>query len=140
MKPDIRGRQPLEGEYELYPEFILDEKGYFSDSEELISGLEYFYKKTNVQIVVMSAKGKWSDKKVVDKYYELFSDEAHVLIVCPTSWYEKNIYYAIGDLANKVVDDDVMDVLLRKVIKKQKDGKRWKKNLTFIADTILQPK
>lgn len=140
MKPDIRGRQPLEGDYKSYPEYVIDEKGYFRSPEELIAGLEYFHQRTNVQIVVMSSKGSWSDKKAVEKYYELFNDEAHVLIVCPTSWYHTSVYYAIGDLADKVIDDDVMDTLLDGVMKNVRSGKRWEKRLIRLTDTMLESK
>lgn len=41
IKPDIRGKYPLNGNFETYPSYLIDDKGYFTNSKKLISGLEY---------------------------------------------------------------------------------------------------
>lgn len=135
----LSGKEPLKGEYETYPSYVIDEAEYFSETGELISGLKYIHEKTNVQVVVMSSKESWSDAKAVEKYYELFDDEAHVIIICPTSWYSSTVYYAIGDLADTVIDDYAVDYLIDNV-DKSRDGSKWKKYLISLTDSLLEPK
>ncbi len=134
---DIDGKTPLEGSYQTYPNYLLDETGYLSDHWLIIDGLKYLHQKTNVQVVVMVESGTWSDRKVVDKYYELFDDEAHVLIVITSSWYESHDYYAIGDLANNVIDDRAANYLIDTRINNSKNGEKWQKELKDFADELL---
>lgn len=132
-------KHPLEGEYETYPSYVIDESEYFSDTDELIDGLRYVHEKTNIQIVVMTSSERWTDKKAVEKYYELFDDEAHVLIICPTAWYSSTVYYAIGDLADTVIDDYAVDHLIDDV-DKSRSGSEWKRHLISLTDMLLTPK
>lgn len=133
----LSGKQPLEGKYETYPSYVIDEAEYFSEIEDLVSGLRYIHEKTNVQVVVMSSNESWSDSKAVEKYYELFDDEAHVLIICPTAWYSSTVYYAIGDLADTVIDDYAVDHLIDNVDKSRK-GSKWKKYIISLTDSLLE--
>ena len=135
----LSGKKPLEGEYETYPSYVIDEAEYFSETEDLIAGLKYIHEKTNVQVVVMSSNDSWTDSKAVNKYYELFDDEAHVLIICPTTWYSSTVYYAIGDLADTVIDDYAVDYLIDNV-DKSRNGSKWKRNLISLTDMLLTPK
>lgn len=135
----LAGKEPLEGEYETYPSYVIDEAEYFYETEDLIAGLKYIHEKTNVQVVVMSSNDSWSDSKAVDKYYELFDDEAHVLIICPTAWYSSTVYYAIGDLADTVIDDYAVDHLIDDV-DKSRSGSKWKRYLINLTDMLLTPK
>lgn len=118
---------------------MIDEAEYFSEVEELVAGLRYIHEKTNVQVVVMSSNESWSDSKAVEKYYELFDDEAHVLIICPTAWYSSTVYYAIGDLADTVIDDYAVDHLIDNVDKSRK-GSKWKKHIISLTDSLLEQK
>lgn len=68
IESDIDGKRPLEGSYTTYPNYLVDETNYLSDHEKIISGLQYLHEKTNVQAVVITASGSWSDRKVVEKY------------------------------------------------------------------------
>ena len=133
----LRGRHPLEGEYETYSSYLIDNEEYFYNTQDMIDGLKYWKERTNVQIVVMSATGSWSDAKALDKYYELFDDGAHVVIICPIAWYTSNTYYAIGDLADKVVDDDVIMHLIKQV-DNSRNGSKWKEELKALADMIIE--
>lgn len=136
---NLSGKKPLEGEYETYPSYVIDEAGYFQEKRALTAGLKYIHEKTNVQVVVMSSNDSWSDAKAVDKYYELFDDEAHVLIICPTAWYSSTVYYAIGDLADTVIDDYAVKYLIDGVDKSNK-GSKWKTYLISLTDKLLRPK
>lgn len=133
---NIEGKSPLEGTYETYMPYVVDEQGYFSDYDEMVAGLKYFHEKTNVQIVVMSSKESWSDKKAVEQYYSMFNDEAHVLIVIPTGFFSSSQYYAIGDTADPVVGDYALNYLLDKT-RSSSDGEKWSRNLKDLADKIL---
>ncbi len=135
----LSGKKPLEGEYETYPSYVIDEAGYFQEKRALTAGLKYIHEKTNVQVVVMSSNDSWSDAKAVDKYYELFDDEAHVLIICPTAWYSSTVYYVIGDLADTVIDDYAVEYLIDGVDKSNK-GSKWKTYLISLTDKLLRPK
>lgn len=139
IKSDIGGKKPLEGTYTTYPVYLIDNNEYLSDHELIINGLKYLHEKTNVQLVVKVASGSWSDKKVVDEYYKLFDDEAHMLIVVTSSWYEDYNYYAIGDLTNSVIDDRAAKYLIDKIAN-SRDGKKWEKTLDDFADKLLSDK
>lgn len=136
---NLSNKHPLEGKYEIYPSYVIDESEYFSETEELIDGLRYVYEKTNIQVVVMSSSDSWTDDKAVEKYYELFEDEAHILIICPTAWYSSTVYYAIGDLADTVIDDYAIDHLIDNVDNSRR-GSKWKKYLISLTDRLLEPK
>lgn len=137
VNSDIGGKTPLEGIYQTYPVYLLDESDYLSDHNLIVDGLKYLHEKTNVQVVVMVENGTWSDKKVVDKYYELFDDEAHVLIVITSSWYESHDYYAIGDLANNVIDDRAANYLIDDRINNSRNGEKWQIELKKFAQKLL---
>lgn len=138
-KSDIGGKEPLEGTYTDYPVYLIDNNEYLSDHELIINGLKYLHEKTNVQLVVVVATGSWSDTKVVDEYYKLFDDEAHMLIIITSSWYEDHDYYAIGDLTNSVIDDRAAKYLIEK-IDNSRDGKKWEEILNDFADRLLSDK
>lgn len=131
----LTGKTPLEGQYEVC-EYLYDDQGYFSDQDQIIEGLEYLREKTNVQVVLMSSDEIWSDSKAVQQYYKMFDDEAHVLIIIPSSWSSSTTYYAIGDLANTVVNDTAVNHLLDTVSNKHNGG-TWKSALTNFADMLI---
>lgn len=133
----LAGKQPLEANYPVYPVYLIDENDFFSEPDELTEGLKYIHEKTNVQVVMMSSSEWLTDKKAVDMYYEMFDDEAHVLIICPTAWYTSSVYYAIGDLADTVIDDYAMNYLLDNT-GKTSNGSKWKKYLINLADSLLE--
>ena len=64
---DIGGKSPLEGEYEVVQ--YLHDDNIFSNQEELIQGLEYLRKKTNIQVIIIASSDKWSDGAAVREYY-----------------------------------------------------------------------
>ncbi len=133
---DISGKKPLEGTYETYSSYVIDKEEYFSNTNELISGLKNLHEKTNIQIVVMSSRDSWSDCKVEEKYYEMFDDEAHILLVIPAGWFSSTEYYAIGELANTVIGDREIDYLLDD-INGSSDGSKWNKKLNDFTERLL---
>ena len=136
-RSNIGGKTPLEGNYPTYPNYLLDDSGYLSDHDLIIDGLKYLHEKTNVQVVVIVESGIWSDRKVVDKYYEMFDDEAHMLIVITSSWYESNDYYAIGDLSYSIIDDQAAKYLIDDRINNSRNGETWQRELKEFAQKIL---
>jgi hypothetical protein len=132
----LGNKEPITGTYEEYPEYVTDEKDYLTDHESIISGLKYLYDKTNIQMVVLVSYENWSDKKAVERYYEFFSDEAHVLLIVPTSWLSGEKYYAIGDIADPVIGDEQMSYLIKK-LGSSKNGEKWEQVLTDFADMLI---
>lgn len=99
------------------------ETAYYTDELNWIDskvedGLRYFYKKTGVQpyVYITDSIGSGSDAEIQafaeDKYYELFDDSAHLLLV----FYEKNgnyrTYCLSGAVAEEVMDAEARNVLL----------------------------
>lgn len=135
IQSDIGGKTPIEKNYEL-TQYVYDSEEYFNEIDNMREGLEYLYDKTGVQLVVMSSNKFYSDSKAVDTYYELFNDECHVLIIIPTGFWSSTEYYAIGDVANTVIDDRAIDYLLDRV-ESSKDGEKWERNLKSFADKLM---
>lgn len=136
FSPNINGKKPLEGTYETYESYLIDPEGYFSNPEEIISGLKYLHENTNIQLVVMTSKDSWSDSKAVEKYDSMFSDEGHILLIVPTNWFSSTEYYAIGDLANSVIGDYELDYLLDSIDGSRK-GTKWNDCLRSFSDKLL---
>ena len=99
---DIGGKSPLEGEYEVVQ--YLHDDNIFSNQEELIQGLEYLRKKTNIQVIIIASSDKWSDGAAVREYYLTVEDEGHILLVVPPEGSTNQFRYAIGNKANQVID------------------------------------
>lgn len=131
----INGKSPLPYSGNFYETYIVDEKNYFENINNAIEGLEYLYKSTNIQMVVLISKNYLSESNTLDMYYEMFDDECHVLYIYSTSsLYEST--YAIGDLANEVIDDKAINYLNKK-LKGHSDGEYWKENLINFSDELL---
>lgn len=137
VRSDIGGKTPLDGSYPTYPNYLLDDSGYLSDHDLIIDGLKYLHEKTNVQVVVMVDGGAWSDRKAVDKYYEMFDDEAHMLIIITSAWYESNDYYAIGDLTYSIIDERAANYLIDDRINGSRDGEKWQRELKEFTQKLL---
>lgn len=84
----------------------------------------------------MTSKDSWSDSKAVEKYNSMFSDEGHILLIVPTSWFSSTEYYAIGDLANSVIGDYELDYLLDSIDGSRK-GTKWNDRLRSFSDKLL---
>ena len=101
------------------------------------SPLEYLKEKTNIQMIVMTTTEKLSDKKAVEQYYLLVEDEAHVLLIVPPEGSRHPFYYAIGDDADFVINDNAISYLVDQV-ENSRNGEYWKQELYSFADKLLE--
>ena len=109
---EIGGKKPLEGKYEIVQ--YLHDDDIFSNQEDLIQGLEYLKEKTNVQLVIMTTDRKLSYGDAVREYHLTFEDEGHILLIVPQEG-SIRFCYAIGADANKVINSEAMDYLIKNV-------------------------
>lgn len=119
-------KEPLKANVSV-TEYYTDELGWINNPSVFEKGLKYFYEKTGVQpyVYITDNVGELSqsdlDSKIEefanDKYNQLFSDEAHLLLI----FYENNSYYRTyclaGSSANTVIDASARDILLSKIDK-----------------------
>lgn len=139
---DIRNGEKISGDYTL-TEYLYDEANYFDDNEEylVIEGLQYFYQTTGAQMVIVTQDERITDKLTEEKYYDMFDDEAHVLIVLPmTGLFGTNSvqYYYMGDEALKVIDETGMNRMLEKIENSwYSREKTWKEEIIDIANLIV---
>ena len=103
-------------------EYYTDDAGWIKNKTELTDGLRHFYKKTGVQPYVyiteqINGSNTASSKEVEtfanNLYDELFTDEAHLLLVfyegMPSQYTTR---YVTGTQAKQVIDDEAGDILL----------------------------
>jgi uncharacterized membrane protein len=115
-------REPLPTGSVNETDYYADNLGWIGNKTELIAGLEHFYKKTGVQpylFITDTVNGSHypssGDLEVfANKLYdELFTDEAHILLVffeyTPSHYMD---YYVTGTQAKGVIDDEAGDILL----------------------------
>lgn len=98
--------------------YYTDELGWIDDSATLREGMIYFYEKTGVQpylYITDNVGGSFYDyaeEFANNKYDQLFTDEAHLLLV----FHEKNDWYdtycLAGSTADTVIDSEARMILL----------------------------
>ncbi|MDD4191572.1 MAG: hypothetical protein PHI28_09575 [Mangrovibacterium sp.] len=101
--------------------YYTDELGWINNPTKLQEGLKYFYQKTGVQPYVYitdTINGSHTpstsdmDNYTRSLYDELFTDEAHILLV----FFEYNEsymdWYVCGNQAKTVIDQEAADILL----------------------------
>ncbi len=133
-------------------DYYTDEAGWINNPVTLESGLKYFYNKTGVQPYVYitdDIDGLYSpdmdDMQVFSerKYDELFTDEAHVILV----FYERNsgeymTWYTTGTQAKSVVDAEAGEILLeyidRYYYENMSDEEFFSKAFKDTADRIMK--
>lgn len=103
-------------------DYYTDELGWISNETKLVRGLKYFYEKTGVQpyLYITDTVGgsHYPSESELDAYArnlydELFTDEAHILLVFFE--YENEGYmdrYVCGTQAKTVIDSEAADILL----------------------------
>ena len=131
---EIGGKKPLEGKYEIVQ--YLHDDDIFSNQEDLIQGLEYLRGKTNVQLVIMTTDRKLSYGDAVREYHLTFEDEGHILLIVPQEG-SIRFRYAIGADANKVINSEAMDYLIKNV-RHSRDGEYWKQQLYDFTDELVK--
>ena len=99
-------------------EYYNDTLGWIDDSATLTEGLKYFYNMTGVQpylYITDDIGGSFyetAESFANNKYDELFTDEAHLLVI----FHEKNDWYdtycLAGSAADTVIDADARSILL----------------------------
>ncbi|MDY7222011.1 hypothetical protein [Halalkalibacterium halodurans] len=119
---DTIGRDPL-------PEGVVNETSYYTDQlnwidneRELLKGMEIFYDRTGVQphlFITDNIEGNPEPSLVDmeeytnDLYQELFTDEAHLLLVFLEAESGNYMtYYVVGSQAQSVIDAEAGDILL----------------------------
>ncbi|WP_313468329.1 TPM domain-containing protein, partial [Carnobacterium sp.] len=117
-------REPLDKSSVNETAYFTDEAGWIGNQTELTKGLKYFYDKTGVQPYVYitdNIDGSTSTNVTNEEmanfanqlYDELFTDEAHLLLVfyepVPSQYTD---YYVTGTQAKSVIDAEAGDILL----------------------------
>lgn len=115
-------REPLPKGSVNETEYYTDELGWIQNKTKFLEGLKYFYKKTGVQPYVYitdtingSHYPSYAELEEFANglYDQLFTDEAHLLLVffeyTPSQYMD---YYVTGTQAKTVVDTEAGDILL----------------------------
>ena len=138
----IRNGEKISEDY-ILTEYLYDEADYFEDTQEhlVIEGLQYFYQTTGAQMVIVTQDERITDKLTEEKYYDMFDDEAHVLIVLPMTglFGTNNVqYYYMGDEALKVIDETGMNRMLENIENSWSSREAtWKEEIIDIANLIV---
>ncbi|SFC59945.1 hypothetical protein SAMN04488102_11240 [Alkalibacterium subtropicum] len=115
-------REPLPTGAVNETDYYTDELGWIGNHTQMVDGLQYFYNETGVQPHVhitgdINASGEPTLDEIEtyanNLYDELFTDEAHLLLV----FYEPQpneymTYYVTGSQARSVIDTEAGDILL----------------------------
>lgn len=123
ITPSTIDREPLPVGYVTETDYYEDNLGWIDSRTELESGMKSFYKKTGVQPFLYLTDTVNGDSTPSDSemeefanklYNELFTDEAHLLLVFQE--YNSNgnyfAYYVAGKQAKTVIDKEAADILL----------------------------
>lgn len=116
-------REPLKAGMVQETEYYTDELGWINSSSKLQAGMKHFYKETGVQPYLYltdsidgatTATTQNMDAYANKLYEELFTDEAHVLILFHeyNSSGKYSTWYVAGNQAKTVVDKEGADILL----------------------------
>jgi hypothetical protein len=133
--------------------YYTDDAGWIGNETQLLSGMKHFYEKTGVQpylYITDNINGSNSptseDLKAFanSKYDELFTDEAHLLLVFfeygSNSQYMD--WYVTGTQAKQVIDTEAGDILLdyldRYYYQNMSDEEFFSKSFSDAADRIME--
>ncbi|UWG99359.1 hypothetical protein LPY66_15915 [Dehalobacter sp. DCM] len=121
ITPSSVAREPLPAGAVNETDYYTDELGWITNETKLLPGLKYFYDKTGVQphlYITDTINGSHTptmdemEAYAGDLYDQLFTDEAHVLLV----FFEYNNsymdYYISGTQAKTVIDTEAGNILL----------------------------
>lgn len=139
----IRNGDRISVECELV-DYMQDNADYFTEEAEMqiVESLKYFYEKTGAQMVIVTQKENINDSGTEEMYYNMFNDEAHVLIVLPMDGLfggNYTQYYYMGDEALKVIDENGMNRMLEKTEDGwSSKGTEWSNAIRNIADLIME--
>lgn len=115
-------REPLPSGIVNETDYYTDDAGWVENHTVLVNGLRHFYNKTGVQphVYITTEINGSSHAKLAqvqdyaeEKYDELFTDEAHLLLMFYEGTPNEYItYYVTGTQAKSVIDDEAGDILL----------------------------
>lgn len=123
ITPSTIERTPLAAGAVNETEYFTDELGWIGSSTKLEAGMKHFYQKTGVQpylYITDSINGEHiatqenMDAYANQLYDELFTDEAHILVLFHEYNSDSNYstWYVTGKQAKTVVDQEGADILL----------------------------
>lgn len=125
-------REPLPAGSVNETPYYTDEAGWIGNETEMTDGLRYFYQETGVQPhVYITDEINGSTNASVENveafanelYDELFTDEAHLLLVFYEGIPDQYItYYVTGTQAKQVIDTEAGDILLDYLDRNYYDG------------------
>jgi len=114
---DTQNRTKLDADVNVTG-YYTDELDWINNSATLTEGMKYFYEKTGVQpyLYITDDVGgsfyDYAEEFADNKYDELFTDEAHLLLI----FHEKNDWYdtycLAGSTADTVIDSEARMILL----------------------------
>ncbi|ALV22390.1 TPM domain-containing protein [Carnobacterium antarcticum] len=145
-------REPLDKGAVNETAYFTDEAGWISNQTELTKGLKYFYDKTGVQPHVyitdnINGSASLTNEEMSnfsrELYDQLFTDEAHLLLVfyepVPDQYMD---YYVTGTQAKSVIDTEAGDILLdyidRYYYEDLSDEAFFSKSFHDAADRIME--
>lgn len=146
-------REPLPKGSVNETDYYTDESGWIGNKTVLITGLKHFYDKTGVQPYLyitdtINGSNYPSSDDIQnfanDLYDQLFSDEAHILLVFFESFPGDYMdYYVTGTQAKGVIDAEAGDILLDYIDKyyydsSLSDEEMFSKSFSDAADRIME--
>ncbi|UUX33616.1 TPM domain-containing protein [Fundicoccus culcitae] len=117
-------REPLPSGAVNETDYYTDEAGWISNETQMTNGLRHFYQETGVQpyvYITENIPGLSSSNVTINAletyanelYDELFTDEAHLLLLfyepVPSDY---NTYITVGTQAKQVVDNEAVNIIL----------------------------
>ena len=121
MTASTINREPLPAGSVIETDYYTDELGWIGNSTTLTAGMKNFYKETGVQpylYLTDTIDGSHSptdaqvEQFAYDTYDNLFSDEAHLLLIFFEYDDTYRTWYMAGTQAKTVLDNEAMDILL----------------------------
>lgn len=123
VSPSTREREPIEAGLVEETDYYTDELEWIQDETTLVNGLRHFYNETNVQphvYITDNVNGETNpnpddiDDYVDELYEELFTDEAHLLLLHFENddyQYEWSYHMTYGSQVNALMDQEAEDIL-----------------------------
>lgn len=117
-------REPIEEGLVNETPYYIDTLNWIQDPATMEDGMRHFYQETNIQPFVYIMDNLDGDPNpnpddleafTRDLYNELFTDQAHLLVVHFDNWdfydYQYSFHTAIGAQANALMDNEAQDIL-----------------------------
>ncbi|WP_217995657.1 TPM domain-containing protein [Amphibacillus sediminis] len=153
ITPSTIEREPLPAGLVDETDYYTDESGWISNQTVMLDGLRHFYKETGVQphvYITDNIEGNTNPSLsevegfANDLYDELFTDEAHLLLVFFEAVPENYAtYYLTGSQAKTVIDTEAGDILLDYLDryyydKNMTDSEYFSRSFREAADRIME--